>query len=114
MTFSILKLLEEEGYIKEGEDNLIHAEKAFFAGRVMQWIREKVQSEPDFNLSAYLTMLMYYKTGMAELKFKEDGSGLMYKMKADEEVNEIVDSIIKSSGKPPAENANTPPGEDPT
>jgi hypothetical protein len=59
-------------------------------------------------------MLMYYKTGVAELKFKEDGSGLMYKMKADEEVNEIVDSIIKSSGEPRAENVEPPPGEDST
>ncbi len=39
MTFDVLRLLEEEGYIKDGEDNLVHAEKAFFAARVMRWIR---------------------------------------------------------------------------
>ena len=50
MTFDVLKLLEQEGYIKDGEDNLVHAEKAFFAARVMRWIRNKVQTEPDFNL----------------------------------------------------------------
>ena len=50
MTFDVLKLLEEEGYIKDGEDNVVHAEKAFFAARVMNWIRNKVQTEPDFNL----------------------------------------------------------------
>ena len=81
MTFDVLKLLEQEGYIKDGEDNLVHAEKAFFAARVMQWIRNKVKTEPDFNLQAYLTMLMYYKTDMADLKFSEDGSKLVYRMK---------------------------------
>ena len=81
MTFDVLKLLEEEGYIKDGEDNLVHAEKAFFAARVMRWIRNKVKTEPDFNLQAYLTMLMYYKTDMADLKFSEDGDKLLYKMK---------------------------------
>jgi len=78
VTFNVLKLLEEEGYIKEGEDNIIHAEKAFFAARVMRWIRDQVQEDPDFNLPAYLTMLMYYKLDTADLQFKEDGSGLMY------------------------------------
>ena len=73
MTFDVLKLLEQEGYIKDGEDNVVHAEKAFFAARVMKWIRNKVQTDPDFDLTAYLTMLMYYKTDMADLKFSEDG-----------------------------------------
>ena len=72
MTFDVLKLLEQEGYITDGEDNLVHAEKAFFAARVMRWIRNKVKTEPDFNLQAYLTMLLYYKTDMADLKFDED------------------------------------------
>lgn len=104
MTFDVLKLLEEEGYIKDGEDNLVHAEKAFFAARVMKWIRNKVQTEPDFDLPAYLTMLMYYKTDMADLKFSEDEDKLLYKMKnPDREVQEIVDSLIKNLNKPISE-----------
>jgi len=101
VTFDVLKLLEEEGYIKDGEDNLVHAEKAFFAARVMNWIRGKVQSDPDFDLTAYLTMLMYYKTDLADLKFTEDGSKLIYRMKNnDREVQELVDSLIKSASHP--------------
>lgn len=100
MTFDVLKLLEQEGYIKDGEDNLVHAEKAFFAARVMKWIRGKAQTDPEFNLTAYLTMLMYYKTGMAELKFSEDGDNIFYKMiNPDKEVQDLVDSLIKSSRK---------------
>ena len=100
MTFHVLKLLEQEGYIKDGEDNLLHAEKAFFAARVMKWIRGKAQTDPEFNLTAYLTMLMYYKTGMAELKFSEDGDNIFYKMiNPDKEVQDLVDSLIKSSRK---------------
>ena len=79
---------------------MVHAEKAFFAARVMRWIRNKVQTEPDFNLQTYLTMLMYYKTDMADLKFSEDGDKLLYKMKnPDQEIQEIVDSLIKSSSE---------------
>jgi len=100
VTFDVLKLLEQEGYIKDGEDNLVHAEKAFFAARVMKWIRGKAQTDPEFNLTAYLTMLMYYKTGMAELKFSEDGDNIFYKMiNPDKEVQDLVDSLIKSSRK---------------
>ena len=100
MTFDVLKLLEQEGYIKDGEDNLVHAEKAFFAARVMKWIRNKVKTEPDFNLASYLTMLMYYKTDLADLKFTEDGSKLVYRMRNnDEEVQDLVDSLIKSTSK---------------
>jgi len=76
VTFDVLKLLEQEGYIKDGEDNMVHAEKAFFAARVMRWIRTKVQEEPDFDLQSYLTMLYYYKMELADLKFTEDGSAL--------------------------------------
>jgi len=98
LSFDVLKILEEEGFIEDGEDNMVHAEKAFFAARVMRWIRNKVQTEPDFNLQTYLTMLMYYKTDMADLKFSEDGDKLLYKMKnPDQEIQEIVDSLIKSS-----------------
>ena len=113
MTFDVLKLLEQEGYIKDGEDNLVHAEKAFFAARVMRWIRNKVKTEPDFNLQAYLTMLLYYKTDMADLKFDEEEDKLLYKLKnPDDEVQNIVDQLIKSIGKPVSE----PPeeGEDTT
>ena len=98
MTFDVLKLLEEEGYIKDGEDNVVHAEKAFFAARVMKWIRAKAQTDPEFNLTAYLTMLMYYKNGMAELKFSEDEEKIYYNMtNPDKEVQDLVDSLIKSS-----------------
>ena len=100
MSVDVLKILEEEGFIEDGEDNMVHAEKAFFAARVMRWIRNKVQTEPDFNLQTYLTMLMYYKTDMADLKFSEDGDKLLYKMKnPDQEIQEIVDSLIKSSSE---------------
>lgn len=108
MTFNVLRLLEEEGYIKDGEDNLIRAEKAFFAARVMRWIRNKVKTEPDFNLQAYLTMLLYYKTDMADLKFDEEEDKLLYKLKnPDDEVQNIVDQLIKNIGKP----ASKPPAE---
>ena len=114
VTFNILNLLEEEGYIKEGDDNIIHAEKAFFAARVMKWIRDQVQDDPDFNLPAYLTMLMYYKLGTAELEFNEDGSELLYKMKPDTEMNELVNSIIKSSNELAAKAAKPSGPEEPT
>ena len=114
VTFNVLNLLEEEGYIKEGEDNIVHAEKAFFAARVMRWIRDQVQENPDFNLPAYLTMLMYYKLGTAELQFKEDDTGLMYRMKPDKEMDELVNSIIKSSNENAAQAADTSGSQDPT
>ena len=113
MTFDVLKLLEQEGYVKEGEDNLVHAEKAFFAARVMRWIRNKVKTEPDFDLQAYLTMLLYYKTDMADLRFSEKEDKLLYKMKSpEEEMGSVVNQLIKSLSKSPAE----PPeeGEDST
>ena len=106
MTFDVLKLLEQEGYITNGEDNLVHAEKAFFAARVMRWIRNKVKTEPDFDLQAYLTMLLYYKTDMADLKFDEEEDKLLYKMKnPDEEMHQIVDQLIKSLDKSPSESS---------
>jgi hypothetical protein len=114
VTFDVLNLLEEEGYIKEGEDNIIHAEKAFFAARVMRWIRDQVQADPSFNLPTYLTMLMYYKLGTAELQFKEDGSDLLCKMKPDKEMKELVDSIIKSSNELAAKAAKPSGSEEPT
>ena len=112
MTFDVLKLLEQEGYIKDGEDNLIHAEKAFFAARVMRWIRNKVKTEPDFDLQAYLTMLLYYKTDMADLKFSEEEDKLLYKMKSpEEEMGSVVNQLIKSLSKSPSE---SPEEEKPT
>ena len=106
MTFDVLKILEQEGYIKDGEDNLIHAEKAFFAARVMRWIRNKVKTEPDFDLQAYLTMLLYYKTDMADLKFSEEEDKLLYKMKSpEEEMGSVVNQLIKSLSKSPSEPA---------
>ncbi len=109
MTFDVLKLLEQEGYIKDGEDNLVHAEKAFFAARVMRWIKNKVETESDFNLQAYLTMLLYYKTDVADLKFCEEEDKLLYKMKnPEEEMNGVVDQLIKSLSKP----ASEPPKEE--
>ena len=113
MTFNVLKLLEQEGYIKDGEDNLVHAEKAFFAARVMRWIRNKVKTEPDFDLQAYLTMLLYYKTDMADLKFDEEEDTLLYKMKnPDEEMNSVVNQLIKSLSKSTPETPEE--GEDTT
>ena len=100
VTFNVLNLLEEEGYIKEGEDNVVHAEKAFFAARVMRWIRDQIQKDPEFDLSAHLTMLMYYKTDMADLKFSENEDKILYHMKEpDKDVQEIVDALIRSTRK---------------
>jgi len=83
---------------------MVHAEKAFFAARVMRWIRTKVQEEPDFDLQSYLTMLYYYKMELADLKFTEDGSALSYRMKNnDKEMQELVNSLIKSTSKPSEE-----------
>ena len=97
MSFDVFKILEEEGYFKDGRGNLIHAEKAFFAARVMKWIREQVQTNPEFDLPSYLTMLVYYKNGMAELKFSDKDGKLLYKMNhPDQEVQEIVDSLLKN------------------
>ena len=112
MTFDVLKLLEQEGYIKDGEDNMVHAEKAFFAARAMRWIRARAQEEPDFDLQSYLTMLYYYKMDLADLKFTEDGSTLSYRMKDnDQEMQELVNSLIKSTSKssqqPPKEGEST-------
>ena len=101
MSFDVFKILEEEGYFKDGRGNLIHAEKAFFAARVMKWIREQVQTNPEFDLPSYLTMLVYYKNGMAELKFSDKDGKLLYKMNhPDQEVQEIVDDLIKSLSQP--------------
>ena len=71
-----------------------------------RWIRNKAKTEPDFDLQAYLTMLLYYKTGMADLKFSEEEDKLLYKMKnPDEEMHQIVDQLIKSLDKSPSESS---------
>jgi|2_EtaG_2_1085320.scaffolds.fasta_scaffold00452_15 hypothetical protein len=112
--FNVLKLLEEEGYINEGEDNIIYAEKAFFAARVMKWIRDEAQADPNFNLASHLTILMYYKSGLAELKLDEDG--LTYRMKENPEVDEFVHSLTQAvlgdlppSSEPPASEPDETP-----
>jgi hypothetical protein len=100
MAFDILKFLYEDGYVVEGKDNLVHAEKAFFAARIIDWIRHKAETETDFDLTSYLTILMYYKTGMADLKFSENGDKILYQMNNnDKEVQELVDSLIKSTSQ---------------
>ena len=100
MTFDILEILEDEGFVEDGEDNMIYAEKAFFAARILKWIRDKVQSDPDFDVTAYLAMLMYYKTDMADLKFSENEDKILYHLKEpDKEVQELVDSLIESTRK---------------
>ena len=76
------------------------AEKAFFAARIIDWIRHKAETETDFDLTSYLTILMYYKTGMADLKFSENGDKILYQMNNnDKEVQELVDSLIKSTSQ---------------
>ncbi len=110
MSFDVFKILEEEGYFNEDGGNIIYAEKAFFAARVMKWIREQVQTNPNFDLPAYLTMLMYYKNGMAELRFSDKDGKLLYKMNhPDEEIQEIVDSLLKNDRK-----SDEDPGKDDT
>ena len=59
-------------------------------------------------------MLMYYKLGTAELQFKEDESGLMYRMQPDKEMGELVNSIIKSSNEIAAKAAEPSGSEEPT
>jgi len=112
----ILNILEQEGYIQDDGEAVIHAEKAFFAARVMRWIKNKAQTDPDFNLQSYLTMLYYYKMDLADLKFTEDGSKLVYRMRNnDKEVQDLVNSLIKSSSKssqPPAEEETVSTTED--
>ncbi len=70
---SVYTLLVEQGFIlfPEDENNLIKAPRAFFAARVVDWMRDKGR-DPDFNLQAYLVALTYYKLGMADLKFEEN------------------------------------------
>ena len=73
MKGTVYDLLINQGFVlfPSGDDNLISAERAFFAQRVIQWIRSRA-SDPKFDLQPYLVSLTYYKLGMADLKFDED------------------------------------------
>ncbi len=67
------ELLISQGFVRfpDEESNIIHADKAFFGKRVIQWIKERA-TKPDFNLQAYLVALTYYKLDLADLKFEEN------------------------------------------
>jgi len=73
MKSNVYDLLINQGFVlfPDDNDNLISADRAFFAQRVIQWIRSKA-SDPKFDLQPYLVSLTYYKLGMADLKFDED------------------------------------------
>jgi hypothetical protein len=92
VSVDILDILYKDGFILAEEDsNLIRADKAFFAVRVIEWIREHA-NDPDFNLQAYLVGLTYYKLGLGELKFTEDGD-LFYRYIGVQGVGEYVDKM---------------------
>jgi len=92
LSLDILKILENDGFITRDESsNLIQAEKVFFAVRVIEWIRES-STDPDFNLQSYLVGLTYYKLGLAELKFTEDGD-LLYRYTGAQGVGQYVDQM---------------------
>ena len=100
MPFDVLKVLEEEGFIEDGEDNMVYAEKAFFAARALKWIRDQIQSDPDFDVTTYLTMLAHYQADIADLTFSEDEGKLLYHMREpDKGVQELVESLIESARK---------------
>ena len=108
MTFNVLEILEEEGYVEDGEDNMIYAEKAFFAARVLRWIRNQVQDDPDFDLATYLTMLAHYQADIADLTFSEDEGKLLYHIKEPYEgVQELVESLIESARKTVSDKASS-------
>ena len=73
MKSSVYELLISQGFVLFPDDtnNLISANRAFFAQRVIQWIRSRA-SDPKFDLQSYLVSLSYYKLGLADLKFDED------------------------------------------
>jgi hypothetical protein len=96
VSFDLINILKKDGFF-DTKDNLIDAEKAFFAARVIFWIRECATKNKDFNIATYLTMLSYYKRNLADLKFSKDGDKLFYRMKTSEEVDKVVEAITKSS-----------------
>ena len=67
------EILISQGFVRfpTGESNIVHAEKAFFGKRVIDWIQKKA-SEPGFKLQTYLVALTYYKLDLADLKFEKD------------------------------------------
>ena len=100
VTFDVLEVLEEEGFVEDGEDNMIYAEKAFFAARVLNWIRGQLQADPDFDLATYLTMLAHYQADIADLTFSENEGKLLYHLREPEKgVEELVESLIESARK---------------
>jgi len=70
---NVYQILMSQGFIRFpcDDENVVHAEKAFFGGRVIEWIRERAK-DPDFNLQVYLIALTYFKLDLADLKFKEN------------------------------------------
>ena len=100
VTFDVLEILEEEGFVEDGEDNIVYAEKAFFAARVLKWIRDQIQSDPNFDVTTYLNMLAHYQADIADLTFSEDEGRLLYHLRElDEGVQELVESLIESARK---------------
>ena len=73
MKSTVYDLLINQGFVlfPVGDDNLISAERAFFAQRAIEWIRSQTK-DPKFNLQAYLIALTYYKLGLADLKIEDN------------------------------------------
>ena len=73
MKRTVYDLLINQGFVlfPVGDDNLISAERAFFAQRAIEWIRSQTK-DPKFNLQAYLVALTYYKLGLADLKIEDN------------------------------------------
>ena len=112
MPFDVLRVLEEEGFIEDGEDNMVHAEKAFFAARALKWIRDQIHSDPDFDVATYLTMLAHYQADIADLTFSEDEGKMLYHLREpDKEVQELVESLIESTRKAIPKKNSSPPEE---
>jgi hypothetical protein len=92
MSSDILEILYKDGFISEDDgSNLISASKAFFAMRVIDWIRDHA-GDPNFNLESYLVGLTYYKLDLAEMKFTEDGD-LLYRYTGPRRTEHYVDQM---------------------
>ena len=67
------EVLITQGFVRfpDKDSNVIHADKAFFGKRAIQWIQERAIRD-DFNVQAYLVALTYYKLDLADLKFEEN------------------------------------------
>ena len=78
---SIATVIRQDKFITTSEDsNLIQAGKAFFAARVMNWMRDRSQEDENFNLPLYLTVLLYYRMEMIDLAFTENSEQILYKV----------------------------------